>query len=46
MLVQELGVWAKGKAGDNPNELSASYVSEPTHLASHGLVQLVYGRPF
>ena len=46
MLVQELGVWAQGRAGDNPAELSASYVSEPTHMASQRLVKLGYGRPF
>ena len=46
LLVQELGVWVQEGAGNNPAELTASYVSEPTHLVSQGLVKLGYGRPF
>lgn len=46
ILVQELGVWAQGRAGNDPAELSASYVSEYTHMASQRLVKFDYGRPF
>jgi hypothetical protein len=46
ILVQELGVWAQGRAGNNPAELSASYVSESIHMASQELVKLDYGRQF
>jgi hypothetical protein len=37
LLVQELGLWVQGKAGDSPTELTASYVSV---LLSHGLLGL------
>ena len=46
LLVQELGVWAQGRAENDPAELTVSYVSKPTYMASQRLVKLGYGRPF
>ena len=39
-MVQELGAWAKGKAGDNPTELTASHVSKS--LPSQQRIQLEF----
>jgi len=46
LLVQQLGVCVQEGAGNGRSELTASYVSEPAHLASQELVRLGYGRPF
>jgi hypothetical protein len=40
LMVQELGVWAKGKAGDNISELNASHVSKD--LPSQQRIQLEF----
>lgn len=45
LLVQELGVWAHGKAGDNLTELTASYVSELPLCGVLGPANPTHDRP-
>ena len=34
LMIEELGEWVKGKAGDDLSELAASRVSQPAHNSS------------